>query len=133
MLLRSSSCAPLKYAPLSRCIIHRCSATILSLSLSPSPFSSSSIVLRARSISRIVSSATCDIYPTYATFRNILHPAMNDTLITPSISFLVPSLYVLSLLLDETRTMHFKRARVENLYLSLSLDRRIVKLITSHA
>lgn len=54
-------------------------------------------------------------------------------LITPSISFLVPSLYVLSLLLDETRTMHFKRARVENLYLSLSLDRRIVKLITSHA
>lgn len=105
----------------------------LSLSLSPSPFSSSSIVLRARSISRIVSSATCDIYPTYATFRNILHPAMNDTLITPSISFLVPSLYVLSLLLDETRTMHFKRARVENLYLSLSLDQRIVKLITSHA
>lgn len=53
-----------------------------SLSLSPSllpPSPPPSIVLRARSISRIVSSATCDIYPTYATFRNILHPAMNDT------------------------------------------------------
>lgn len=106
----------------------------LSLSLSPSPFSSS-----VHCTTRPFDFANC-FFCNLRYISNLCHISKHITsrderyikLITPSISFLVP-LYVLSLLLDETRTMHFKRARVENLYLSLSLDRRIVKLITSHA